>query len=262
MDKRVLLFSCGLDSFISDWILKQNGLEYKRVYFNLRSIYSNCELEFFRMMYDPLYTKVDNSIDISYIEKDDLYVPNRNLLMAVMAQGTYDADVIYLSGVKDDRVADQSEKFYLKAGEVLTESIGREVNVKSLLFDKEKSEWCKYFAEHEEDKYWLLTHTYSCFSPKFQHRDLNIWEKDANGNFQRGEMITLFGCLKCPACYRRLCSLTSINIFTPFLDPKLVNGYTDKIDKKIYPNRYRTAVDYANFINFLVRSINLLKKSK
>ena len=250
MNKNVLLFSTGLDSFISNWILTRKGIDFERVYYNLKSVYSKSELEFLRMMYNPLYSKIENTIDISSIEKDDLYVPNSNLLLDTLAQGTHDADTVYLSGVKDDRVGDQTKKFYKKTSKVLTEITGKPVNVTSILFDKEKSEWCKYFAEKKEGRYWLLTHTYSCFSPKFLEHDMFVYEKDSVGGFRKTDKITIFGCMKCVACYRRLAALTSINIFVPFLNLKLVNEYTKKIDKNIYPNRYKTSIDYYNFINY------------
>lgn len=249
----ILNFTPGLDSFLSNWILTKQNKGFKRVYFHLKGLYNNIEIDVLRSNYPPNYFDVNYDLSIENFEEKDAHAPNRNLLLVTLAQSLYGADEIYLGGVKDDRTEDQGSMFYKKATDVLTQCADKPVVVKSALIEKEKSVWCKEYAEENpKTKLDLLTKTYSCFdrgnSPIYKLMD--IYEKYGS-TFRKVGETDIKGCLKCPACYRRLAALTGANIYTPFNNFKMASEYVDKIDPKELPNRYISAINYATFLEYL-----------
>ena len=247
----ILNFTPGLDSFLSNWILTKQNKGFKRVYFHLKGMYNNIEIGVLKSNYLPSFFDVNYDLSIENLEeKDTAHTPNRNLLIVALAQGLYNADEIYLGGVKDDRTEDQAPIFYKKATCVLTQCAGKPVIVGSVLIDKEKSEWCKEYAEENpETKLDLLTKTYSCFEVGDDpiQRECFVYEKNDDA-FRIMSKVVVNGCLRCPACYRRLAALTGANIYVPFDNHEMALDYTDKIDPIELPNRYMSALQYAMFL--------------
>jgi len=256
----VLTFTPGLDSFISNWILTKHNKKFKRVYFHLRGAYNNREVSVLRSTYGMDYVDVNYDLSIENIEeKQTAHVPNRNLLLITMAQSLYGANKIYISGVKDDRTNDQGQSFYDNASSILSQCAGKQVTVESVLIEKEKYVWCKEYAQENLDtKMDLLTKTYSCFDPGSDpiEREQFVYEEhDKRFKIIGREVVR--GCLKCPACYRRLAALTGANIYTTFYNHTLVSEYVNKIDPKTLPNRYVSAIKYLNFLE----KVNDVKKT-
>lgn len=252
--KVVILFSPGLDSFLGDWISKKtfnNGEEIEKVYVDINSRYSQFEIDFLTKWYDN-QIKILPGPDMSKLETESAFVPNRNAILACVAQAYTSADIIIFNATFDDRVSDGSVEFRGSLSEVLTITNKRYISVKSLLKDKEKSKHVEEFIqENPEKRLDLLNKTYSCYnSDLFEFCDVPYFKRNSNENsyIEEGKTI-MYGCMSCVACYRRLCALTAANIYVPFYDQKIIDEYMKKdIDKKIYPNRYKTMLNYYNFV--------------
>ncbi len=248
-DIYVLAWTPGLDSFLTDYNLRKDATKITRVYCDLNSRYSTNELEFLDLMYADNYFEISHNLNINDIEQTDAYVPNRNLLIATILQGKYDADRVYLSGVLDDRVSDQGFNFYGRASSVLSDIAGKDVIVSSMLGYKEKTTWCLDYVNENtgKEKFNLISNTYSCFESDWYSQTLPIYMKWEDKYIQISEE-TVVGCRRCPACYRRLCAIAGAGMYVPFINTDLVINYISKIDKNEFPHRYNAAVVYSNFV--------------
>lgn len=246
MKKNILCFTPGLDSFLSDWILQKNDIEYQRVYVDLQGMYNQHELDFLYEKRGKEYFEVINNLSIDGLEHKDAHVPNRNLLLVSLVQGKYNADNVYLSGVKDDRVSDNNPEFYNQASSILSQCSEKPVKVSSLLYTKEKAEWCKEYVDFGNDWRTLFTNTYSCFNNKATKQEVPIYHYN-DGVPEVVDTLEIYGCLSCSACYRRLSALSYLNKFVIFEDYDLAINYPSKIDPNIHPYRYQAAVKFAEF---------------
>ncbi len=256
MKKGVVLFSPGLDSFIVNHLLETEGhLDHDiiKVYFDLGTIDSSFERRYLTLYHKDV--KIKSFLNLSTMEKKDAHIPNRNLLLLSLAQGLYNADTLFIGGVKDDRVEDNDCEFYDLASDVLSKCAGKRIGIDSLLKDKEKIEWIKlYYLFHQgnpKKRADLLFKTFSCFTPYKPNSfsSIYVFEKLA-GEFVRLFPATYPGCLECSACFRKCCALIGANIYVPFRNIKLAQGYIKKVDKNIYPNRYESIIKLNEFIVF------------
>lgn len=269
MRKVVLLFTPGMDSYLANFFLtiksKEDNFELVRLYFDLRSRYSEDEKSLLDQWYgDESATEtihVSNAINISYAETADGHVYNRNLLLTTMASALYpESETIIINGMKDDRVCDNKKEFFDLFSLTLTQSIEHPINILSIFWDNEKTEAIKKYLELGGPRFDLLNKTYSCFTSNEVSRykptkNTMIYEMDdKTGSFKKLGYFSINGCLKCPACFRRLCALTAANIYVPFNDMNLVIKYNEPgyIDKNIHPNRYESLVKYTKFLQYLI----------
>lgn len=254
----VLCFSSGLDSFLADFILTEHGIEYKRVYANLNGMYSYNEIEFMESIYDEDYFDIINNLNINDFEDiDSAYVPNRNLLLTTLISSNYNADVIYLNGVADDRVSDQGKDFYKLNSDILSLTSGKKVEVKSILINKEKTDLCKEYVKHYGIKRGvdLITQTLSCFSQEWNHNDINIYIKE-NNKYKLYKQDFMIGCLQCPACFRKLSALAGAGIYVEFNNYEMIMNYCGSVNKNDYPSRHEAIKKYTEFNNW-VKNINI-----
>lgn len=253
MQKKVWCFTPGLDSYLMGQLLGDTAVEYQKLYFNLNSMYTNNELEFLSKYYSKADYDISYHLDVVDIEnKETAHVPNRNLLMVTMAAAKYDADEVILGGVADDRVSDNNDEFYALASQVLSHTMGKDVFVHSPLSCKEKTVWVNELVSPTElGATKVLGNSYSCFSPEFEARTVQTFKREGDELKQLVNTV-ICGCLRCPACYRRLCALTSANIYVPFLNAEMAFNYVEGIDRDVHPNRYNSAVDYAEFLKLIV----------
>lgn len=254
----------GVDSFLTMW--RMNKLKYDkiydihRVYFNLSSMYSRIEIEILKYHYNKTF-QLDNRLSLGDLEGKDAHIPQRNLLLATLAQAKYDADVVLLNGVKDDRVSDNNTDFYKSASEILSMTAGKEVEVCSLLAEKEKSEWvrdwCKESNKHNKSK--IVTKTFSCFhsfknSGLFSFQSHDTYSKK-DGTFSKDQELNFNACLRCSACFRKMCAMTAAGIYIPMQNTTISDKYESKIPEmeKTLPNRAKTVRDYCDFMDWFSR---------
>lgn len=271
IEKHVLLFTPGVDSYLSNYFFRSmvkskisNKITLNRVYFELDTIYADNERFFLEKKYKPGYIDYDFRLHMGDLEESNAHVPNRNLLLTTLAQAKYDADVVYISGVKDDRTEDNDCIFRKMASNILSHMANKEVKVVSILEDKEKSEWVKDWVDSSphNNPLSLYLNTYSCFT-NFDIENNNqtdLYKKENNKYVYIGQYPKL-GCEKCPACYRRGCVLTAANIYVPYFD-KLYNdkyvgtAWSDKNFQKKYPNRCKTINEYNRFLHSEFKEIH------
>ena len=254
----ILCFTPGLDSFLADNILKEQGKEYKRVYINLNGMYSYNELEFMESIYDEDYFDIIHNLNINNFEnKESAHVPNRNLLITTLISSKYNADNIYLNGVLDDRVSDQGNNFYKLNSEILSMTSGKKVEVKSILINREKTDLCKDYVELYgiEKGIDLVTQTLSCFSNEWRFNDIDIYVKE-NNKYKLFKKDFMIGCGICPACFRKLSALSGSNIYVEFKNYEMILKYLGSVDKNEFPSRYESVRKYTEFNNW-VKNINM-----
>lgn len=254
MSTTVLLFSSGMDSFIGNWYVKyllQPDDKLIRLYVNIHSRYSDYELNLLNRWYPKDYFKVLDVCSLRSVERDDAFVPNRNAIIAALAQSYMNADRIFFNATKDDRVFDGSVEFRDNMSKTLSVSMGKPIIVDSVLKEYEKAEWIsKYCGENNTRIMQLAEKTYTCYNKDLYEEEVPWFQKTAHG-FEESGKILIYGCLECVACYRKLCALTSANIYIPFLDFNLCREYFDKkIDEEQYPVRAKTIKDYFGFMSW------------
>lgn len=268
--KIVQLFSPGLDSFMAYYFLKSSitKSEVKRVYFDLNCRYSKYEVEFLKRYYTSEEVEIiSNVIDLGKYEREDAYIPNRNLLLVSLAQGIFDADIIYLNGVKDDRVSDNTSIFRKTLSEHLSIIAEKEIQVKSVFENYEKSQAVREYIETiDNNPIDLLTKTFSCYNKELYLEENLSYFKKNNSNIEaylESGKIDLYGCLECPACYRRLCALTYADIYVPFFDYKISKKYFNEVIEQMpnnlkgkrmnvsLTNRSKTIMDYHHFLTWM-----------
>jgi len=279
----VQLFTCGVDSHAVSFILQlaeqgklkdsifynftkgiipeNEEFEIKRCYFDLRSRYSQNEIEFLAKKCcgtnKPNFD-IHTSLDIKDTEQDDAFVPNRNILLVTAAQAIYNADVVLLGGVFDDRVRDNNKQLFDEYSKVLSQSAGKSVIVTSMFWDLEKTEVLALYNEYHnhdpEVRLNLLKDTFSCFDAK-GYRKVKVYEKDKYGKISKGKFkqlsssVPVYGCCKCAACFRRFCALTVCNLYVPFENKELIEKYRTGVDSSIHTNRYLSIQRYLRFLD-------------
>lgn len=259
MKQITLLFTPGLDSFIANKIILKNLKEDEkltRVYFDLGHRYADYEVDFLRIWYEKDYFDVCKNIYLGNLEKDNAYIPNRNLIIATCAQSIYNSDVIYLNGVKDDRVSDNDKRFRELASSVLSKTAQKEVEVLSPFAEYEKSEIVKWYADDcytQNELLEILEKTFSCYDEDlYEELDMPYFKKINDEDYEELGKTNVYGCMSCPACYRRMSALTAANLFVPFYDFSIIKKYyLDKsISEQDFPNRVKTIREYFKFMDW------------
>lgn len=187
---KVVLYSGGLDSYIGLWLLRRESPDWVPVYFDLNVRYSWKELQHMPLV-DGLERYLHNSkhsspvLDLSSIERDDAYVPQRNVMLCAAAQAVYDASEIALCSVADDVYADNTIDFHMRMSHLLSLTAGHVVRVISPLVWpggtgalKTKAEAVQVYLKSGGDLA-ALQRTISCYHP------------------------TELSCGQCKACVRR-----------------------------------------------------------
>ena len=243
--RNILLFSAGVDSFIGYYYLRENydvpnlTLIYS---YNDKIPYAATELKYVLKFRDELMDKSADMRIISYpqyysnIPCSDSFIPARNLIFALCtcfklyndyatAYLQSDGINIYLGGLRDDRIGDNSPEFCKHASKLLSASFDEQVTVKSVFdYKLSKFEIVGWFVKnHPLLAQHLVTHTFSCYSP-----------------------INNDHCYSCRACFRRNVSLQNIELL-PFHDKQKLNDWIIEMKehKDTYdPVRYEATLNY------------------
>jgi len=248
----IQLFTPGLDSYLGYHYLSKK-YNVKRIYFKLKSRYTDNEIKILNNFYNDIY--IYENLNLSDIEHDDAYIPNRNLLMATLASSLYpNISKIFINGMKDDRVNDNREDVFNRLSIVVSMSMDKPIMITSEFWNKEKSEMVSTFViKNEPIIEHLATRTYSCFSKFFIYNKTRIYNGNPiDGKFNKNGRLKIYGCCSCPACFRRFAALSNANIFIPFRNDNIVDGYRgDAINKNIHPFRYFSTLEYIRFLDFM-----------
>jgi len=200
----ILLFSGGLDSFILYFYLKKP----RTLYFNLGHRYAHKELEVVSKLIKN--TEVDFSYTLTDWELPDAHIPFRNVLLA-MGASRY-ADIVYLGGVSDDRVNDNTRVAHADMTSFISRYAGRFVRVAAPFAEQGWSKfdavrWFKRELGKKADR--LLLQTLSCYSSR-------------SGR-----------CMKCAACFRWWVALKWCGVqgVPQFQNATHVARYVDKVER-------------------------------
>lgn len=230
----LLLFSPGIDSFLALKALEKQGTPPDiLVYYALNSRYTRAEIDHFQKL-KMLQVRVDTTMNLQDIEKDDAYMPNRNLLMAMHAAGKYDADTIYVGGTASDRVSDNNVKVMNALSETLTLSLEKPVMVTSPFWNKYKMELAQEFVKDNPNGAKVLEGTFSCYAPR----------ETEDGEWKE--------CQRCKACFRKSTILYGVGISRAFRTPHIIRNYkddfTNKPDEEQTP-RIKAALEYIEWLD-------------
>lgn len=194
--KTVKLVSGGIDSYIM-----AETYEGLNVYIDFGQKYAKNEKKALR---DLGINFEEININCNF-KDNDIYIPDRNLMMATLVTTVYNPDVIMMAGLKDDRCIDKNEEAFERMSSVISRYTNHPVKVISPFFELTKGEIIYRFQKKEN-----LAKTFSCYSPK------------EDGSH----------CGNCPACLRKAISMETNGISCGYqVSEDIIKQYLQKIHK-------------------------------
>ena len=180
--KIAVLVSGGVDSAITYFLqtLKKSGDEIVPVFINLQQSYWKKELAACKNLYgDQLVCLETNAPTID--DKDNSFIPNRNLFLASYATLAVYPDVIHIGGMADDNRPDKTPQVFQEMSNILTKTGGKKITVTSDLWEYGKSDAVRMFLKSGvPNAEAIMLKTLSCYSDEGQGQ-----------------------CNDCEACFRR-----------------------------------------------------------
>ena len=212
INKKVLLCSAGMDSYIIDKLEKPDVC----LFIDSKSNYSGIEKQWMiknKEHYNNLII-LDDVLDLSMVELDNFIVPLRNLFLA--AFGTYFGDEIILGATYGDRSTDKDYTFQGMMNGILNYIYGKGhwCEGRHIDFNLKYKEWTKEdlitaFVEQGGDVEELVFNSFSCYTP------------DRNDE----------ACGKCKPCTRKFLSIlgaTGVDI-SEYYDNKPRDYFTEEV---------------------------------
>ncbi len=219
--KRIILVSGGVDSTIA-WDLYDRfpleGEEWENipVFIDYGQPYARTELatvvDMFKLDLDIIKVPI-----IEPHDKDNPFVPARNLTLASLVASRYNPDEIVMAGLKDDMVVDKNPKAFEMMSGILSQFSDKIMMVVSPFWHLTKGQVVEEFLKSGGDRE-LLKKTFSCYSDGIEH------------------------CNDCPACFRRFVSLESNGIHVVVPSKRMVEKYLSEIHKYDIDRRNRTFI--------------------
>ena len=244
MKKGVVLFSSGIDSFITREYLIKHGHDIDCLYFQHGGRYSETELIKIKQM--PFEVKIDNTLYFKEIEREDAFIPNRNVLMSVTAN-SLGYDTIWLGGSRSDRVCDNNESVFNQLSQFLTTMNGRYIKIDSPFWDVYKDDMVRWYINNE-DPFKLINYTFSCYTPLNSVSDIKYKNMLFSSNKDFVNTYKTFECMQCSACFRKCAALWGgARIFIPFKNIQIADKYTREFMKCLVQTpRSISTIDYVN----------------
>lgn len=249
MQRVVILISSGLDSSIANYLSNKNPdtfvsdkeCKIEKVYFNFNDEFSNFEKQ-------SISKNISNFEKIKEIEiSGGEFNKHKNLSIASMAQTLFDADVVIINYVKDDFEFNQS--FMSDYSSILSENAGKNVKVKSIFWDFEKTEIMNMYKEFEGEES-LLDLFSNSFSYLFETTARTHWPvfKLEEGIHIKYKDVEMYGDMANEYCYIRNCSLAYCGMFIPFFNKQIIMKYRNfkSDDLPIFTEANKI---YQNFLN-------------
>ncbi len=228
MNKEVLLFTSGVDSYIARDYLIDTGHNFDCLYFNHGGRYCEHELE----MIDSLDFDViiSNNLDLGLIEEENAHIPNRNLLMTIMAQ-SLGYEKIWLGGSLSDRVGDNQSEVFIELSRVLSDVNDIHCKIDSPFYHCYKDDMVRWWvSRHQASRIDLVKNTFSCFNPLDEEVERSMWIQGCQGKYFTRE------CMGCSACFRKCAVLYSGDIFLKFIENTpyyILQGYEEQFSKPL-----------------------------
>jgi 7-cyano-7-deazaguanine synthase in queuosine biosynthesis len=180
--KKILLFSGGLDSYIT-WRLLERP---QPVYFMLGHRYQGAELETIerlKALTPGLDVELNGNLYLGNLEMPDAHIPLRNGLLITLAAATYRPNVIYVSALRGESSRDKSRKFFRNLSASLSFQLNQPVQIATFVRTT-KAELVRMFLQRYPDEVDQLKATFSCYTFERPHPRYK-------------------GCGRCMACFRR-----------------------------------------------------------
>ena len=228
-DGHVLLYTSGVDSYVAlRYLTLKKAIKHTlTAYVDLHNRYSQEEIRYIKKT-DPSCIIISDTLNLKdYEEEKTGFIPNRNMLLLSIVSAwfyqRFDRLYLYTGSNKDDRISDQSIKFYNLASKLLSLSLDKKIYVKSAFdFKLTKRQVVNWMVDnYESDPDEIVQDTFSCYSP-------------INGS----------PCMSCKACFRRNVSLQDVKVLD-FHNPEIISYYKDEIKKgKIIGSRKKDIQEY------------------
>jgi len=204
-DRRVLLFSGGLDSFIAWHYLNKPPC----VYFDIGLPVCQQEIRVIKELGIPV--TIDTSVNLAdrEVEGVNKFIPGRNLYYAMLA--TKYADKIYMAGLSDDNVNDKNKGIFQEFSRTLSTLNNKEIKVLSPFWEMTKADIVKWYLQNVGDTESLVK-TGSCY------------ELTEDSNY----------CGKCTCCFRKWVALWVNGIYLSFYNRDLIAEYFKKARAGVY----------------------------
>jgi 7-cyano-7-deazaguanine synthase in queuosine biosynthesis len=240
-----LLFTSGIDSYICREYLLAKHHKFDCLYFNHGGKYTKVELQYIERMMNPV--KMCSALIFKDIETESAFIPNRNILMAIMAN-SYNYDTIWIGGSLSDRVCDNNKEVFKELSKFLSLMNGRSIKIDSPFFDCYKDDMVKWFVKHKgntrHSKIELLDKTFSCFNPLIDYQSQKVM---IDG--EPHEHITR-ECLACPACFRKSAVLFPVGIKRDHFNPSMIQHYKEDFETDIIQTpRGKGTLEYISWLN-------------
>jgi len=238
-DKKVLLFSGGLDSFIISQLEKPDVL----LHVTMGSVYTEVERNRLDVLVEKGYINNDqivisNNIDLQEFEREDAIIPNRNIYLITLA--SHHGNTILFGSINGDRSCDKDEPFYEKMTNLLDHvwqaqhwTKERKFSITAPYKDKTKTEIVKMYLDAGLPSEALFD-SYSCYSGKETH------------------------CGSCKPCFRKWVALVNNELSIPkgyFLEDPSDSPHIKNNLEAIKLGTYRGAED-----SEILRALEILGK--
>jgi len=239
MKNEVLLFTSGVDSYVAREYLITKGHDIDCLYFDHRGMY--CEHELEKIYSLPFEVKISEDLRFSHIEEEDAHIPNRNILMTIMAHA-YGYKKVWLGGTLSDRVGDNKPGVFKNLSKLITEVNEEHCEIFSPFYHCYKDDIVRWFVDQKgvEGKEELVKNTFSCFNPtEDNNKHLTFFtSKNSNKviNFSAPLEFETKECMECSACFRKCAVLRSGGIFIPFHNESILRKYQEEFESEIVQN--------------------------
>lgn len=182
MVKDVILFSGGMDSYVGDLFLNEkyyskNGETLLPLYIDYKGSACKKEKEIVKKIH-PYTQIIDNVLNLQGMEHGvDNFLFGRNMYFCLLA-APITSKIIYLCGLENSMISDNTAVFYNKASELLTQIKGEEVIVASPFVNSnqhlsfcgmEKEEVVNWYVCSGYSLRYLLEHTSSCYFSEYMY---------------------------------------------------------------------------------------------
>lgn len=242
MEKKVLLFSGGLDSMLQEYLLKPDVL----LYVDMKTSYSEREIEALHKL-SKHYTDrlVIKELPLGEYERENKYLPYRNLILGTI--GMEYGQHVYFGFNQTDDAPDKDATFLRRMKEMF-----RHLNKHCIA-----------------DMGWENTHF--SFSAPFQaftktQMMLKCLQEGMSPNFIR-EIRSCYsgesekGCGECTVCFNKAVALLNCGIYTPdVFDTPITAAHFRKAFERIGDNPEDYTSDYVSEVNSAYRHLRQIKK--
>jgi len=169
LDKKCLLYSGGLDSYII-YQLEKDNLDFI-LYIDSKSKYSKYEIEYLKKQKLDIPIIIDDRLDLSDVEMSNSYVPLRNLFFSMIAV-LHGASDILIGVTSGDRAKDKDTTFKKLTEDVINYQLesqwwhpGSKININMKYKNFTKKDLIEEYIRRRYDVRDLIDKSFSCYHP-------------------------------------------------------------------------------------------------